>query len=425
MSDPYAVQQALLREAFYVDHGKEWNIILTLLYVLEGIGLLVALTSIGLRVFSGKLWLFRVAQTGSSITLLLPNSLVFWLLSSVAYHSFALYYTWRTWISGSVGGDMINYVFCISTPWLAMWIGGLFWAWSTTLAPFLLPQGNPDPSRRYTVLPVLITLFYSLTLLGCAIPVLTYALLANKEFNRLFVLFKAIDQVLSQASLDLSSGKTSLLPDPTTLAEGQAIFMVQFNKFANRWISLWQTWVSLDFLMLVVYVGALYLAHRELLKAIETLRRTKNASGDTQYSRKMARLVWNQRSLWFSGVLCTVFLTNAIGFVMPLAVRSSSIRVLHGDRLTEVLRLSSLLSAALLTVTSDIAILALSLDGYWSKSSHDANAVFRRGRSKASSPFNSTGSNPRVEVTVEVQLHEVKDFDKSNDGMSKRLEDDL
>lgn len=47
MSDPYAVQQALLREAFYVDHGKEWNIILTLLYVLEGIGLLVALTSIG------------------------------------------------------------------------------------------------------------------------------------------------------------------------------------------------------------------------------------------------------------------------------------------------------------------------------------------------------------------------------------------
>lgn len=414
MSNTYLVLQGTLRRSFYLEHGGEFDVLLTLLYVFQGLCVVLNLFTLYWRFSRGKFWLFRVAHTTSGATLWLPNSLLFWLFWSTVYHAFAIYYTYRTILSGKVGSDMTDYSFCMTTPWLAVWVGGVFWAWSTTLAPFLLPRGVSEFSRYGTLVPALITAFYIMTLVGGVTPILTYAILANKEFNSLFVLFQQMDKTLTQASIDFISGNTSQVPSDSVLAAGQAIFEAKFDQFVALWVPLWQTWVALDFLMLGVYIGSAWMAWRDLSRAFNDLLRTRNSSGDIQYARQMSRLIWNQRSLVLSSVVVIFVLFCAIGFSVPLAVKSTTVKILSGERIAEVVRLASLLCATSLTGFSNVGIFILSLATLQSNAPRETNTILRRKRSAQGAAFVTTG---QVDVTVEVQLHEVAD-QKSKDGLS-------
>lgn len=47
-------------------------------------------------------------------------------------------------------------------------------------------------------------------------------------------------------------GRFDLLPDPETLAAGQALFDKSFEELTNRWIAVWCGYLGIDSVFIVV-----------------------------------------------------------------------------------------------------------------------------------------------------------------------------
>lgn len=136
-------------------------------------------------------------------------------------------------------------------------------------------------------------------------------------------------------------GRFDLLPDPETLAAGQALFDKSFEELTNRWIAVWCGYLGIDSVFIVIFVFAMWAQHRDLRQAI-TSAKVGTTSWDTQSSQHMANLVWSFRSLQITGVTVVLILFSFMGLQIPLINRTTTVKALHGETISTILKLLAL-----------------------------------------------------------------------------------
>lgn len=406
--NPFLATQDILRHSFYVHYGNELAVTTVIVYVLGGLNLSMVLATLVLRWRGGEFWLFRVYTRRETGKLLTPNPLLCWLLSSLAFFAFALYYNYRTYQARTVGSDLTNYTFCIMTPWIFIWIGGWIWAWSQALAPFLSPPIDGAESASHRGIPRMnakfLTAFYPITLACSITTLLTLGILADTKFNKLFTVFKSLDALLSVASSAVETGSSSVAEDVTSLTAAQLVFYSTFDEFADRWTAVWIGWVVLDVLFLFVFTYAVVVQWRSLSQAISVLQ-ASHFAGDNQRSRHRKRLIWSYRSFVATSMLIVVTCALALCSQAPLAVKSVSVKALQGAELTKVLRLASLLFPTAISSGINSMIFGLAILNFHKRASGSHETTVKR-------PYPSTA----VLVTVDVELHETNLENKKSRG---------
>lgn len=135
-----------------------------------------------------------------------------------------------------------------------MAIAGFIWCWSQSINYVLFPNVITRTGTKSRVLyiltsPLTVTIFFIAVITFTIIAIISLGVSSNKLFNRLFELFKVIDGLLNQASLEVTNG---LIPNTVTLDEQQVLFESVFEKYTDRWIRVWICWLVVDSLILIV-----------------------------------------------------------------------------------------------------------------------------------------------------------------------------
>lgn len=429
MADPYAVSKNVLRTAMYIQHGPEFEGVIIAVVVMYATSIILNISTIALRWKGGNFWMFRIHTTpgGEFIT---PNPVANWIVWMLFFYVFALYFAYRTWESGIEETDMSDYIFWLMTVWLGIWSAGWLWAWSTALAPFLSPKGSPGQHRLdKRISPALLTGFFITVHVLSVTAILILAALANIKFNTLFQLFKQMDQALTAASEAYQAGQFNLLPSSATLAAAQAVFNTTFEQLTNRWIAIWTGWLVIDSIFIVIFVFAMWAQYRDLSEAIANVKllRLGTASWDTKASRHMENLVWSVRSLQITGAAVVLILLSFIGLQLPCIDRTTTIKALQGETLSEILRLAGLSFSAFFGGIINLTLFIQTVKTYRPTSNRPSasSTFFRRAepsKTTLSTSTNTTAlSNQGIQVTVELQLDEISE----KDGTGKHDDQEL
>lgn len=393
MSDPYKTAQLSLRQGFYLKHGPEFEGILIIVYVLYSVSIVLNLVNFGVRWKRGQIWLFRIYPTPTG-PFAIPNPVSAWLIWSTLYYAIGLYFTRFTWMSGIVGSNMKNYTLWIMIVWIPGWLAMVMWGWAAALTPFLSPRGSTKMPLDARLYPKTVTAICLLTIVLSLIAILVQAFLANNKFNRLFSLFTEMDKVLDAASSAYQAGELDLLPTPAAMASAETVFDEAFQDFVDAWIRVFVTWIAIDSILICLFVFAVFVSWRDLRKAIASMQDVHQSWRiDTSMS-----VMWRFRTLVATSTVITLNFGIYTAIDVPLVIRSVTIKVLHGERITEVLRLGALLSAGVIggSVNVVLTFITFRLSPSASSRSSGTGTFFRR-----TSPRDTA-----VPISVEIPLHD-------------------